>query len=79
MPDLPKQVLRADFVKIMDFWAGEGSNLDEIVAEQIGLRYRFFLPSKTRGFRLDAYQVGAEMLKLRHWVVVGRSANPIVR
>ena len=33
----PAQIsfLRAAFVKIMDFLAGEGSNLDEIVAEQI--------------------------------------------
>ena len=36
MPDLPKKVLRADVVKIMDVFVREGSNLDEIVAEQIG-------------------------------------------
>ena len=33
----PAQIsFRADFVKIMDLLPGEGSNLDEIVAEQIG-------------------------------------------
>ena len=46
MPDLPKYVLRADFVKIMDLLAGEGSNLDEIVVEQIIWNIIFFCLAK---------------------------------
>ena len=36
MPHLPRKFSGADFVKIMDLFAREGSNLDEIVTKQIG-------------------------------------------
>ena len=57
MPDLPKQVLRADFVKIMDFFAGEGSNLHEIVAEQIGWDIDVFCLAK-RAEHQQIYNLG---------------------